>query len=65
MRKPTTPKVKTQLRITKELNYKVHAIAEKESRNYNSQLEFFIKRGIEDYERVNGVIDVPPEELSQ
>ena len=59
MRKEIPNRTKTQLRIDKTLCAKVHAIADMETRNFNSQLEYFIKKGVEEYERINGSVPVP------
>lgn len=56
MRKPVPSRVKTQLRINETLHEKVHIIAERESRNFNSQLEYFIRKGVEEYENNHGSV---------
>ena len=49
----------TQLRINEVLYYKTKIIGERESRNANSQIEYFVRKGIEAYEREYGSIEVP------
>lgn len=58
MRQSIPNRQKTQLRIDKTLFEKTKIIAEAENRCLNSQLEYFIKKGIEAYERDNGSISV-------
>ena len=54
-------KIALQLRLDEKAHSKLKIIAEKELRSLNSQLEYFIKQGIENYEKEFGVI-VNPEE---
>lgn len=57
--KPTIPnRQKTQIRIDKTLFKKTKIIAAAENRYLNSQIEYFIKKGVEAYERDNGSISV-------
>ena len=58
MRQSIPNRQKTQLRIDKILFEKTKIIAEAENRYLNSQIEYFIKKGIEAYERDNGSISV-------
>ena len=51
-------RVATQLRIDKTLHSKAKIIAEREKRNINSQIEYFIQCGIAAYEREHGTIDL-------
>lgn len=46
-------KVSIQLRISESTHKKVKTIAEKELRSINSQLEYFIVKGIEAYHKGN------------
>lgn len=46
----------TQIRVNETILDKTKAIAELENRNMNSQIEFFIKKGVEQYEKEHGVI---------
>lgn len=48
----------TQIRINETLLAKTKIISVQESRNLNSQIEYFIKKGIEAYEKENGTISV-------
>lgn len=52
-------KAVTQVRVDSELYEKLKYIADDELRSINSQIEFFIKRGIEAYEKENGSIILP------
>ncbi len=49
-----------QLRLDEKAHQKVKQIAEREFRSLNAQLEYFIVKGIEQYERENG--ELPPAE---
>ncbi|CAL7899306.1 TA system antitoxin ParD family protein [Fusobacterium necrophorum] len=44
-------KIALQLRLDEELHQKVKEIAEKELRSINAQLEYFILKGIENFEK--------------
>lgn len=47
-----------QLRLDEDVHQKVKQIAKREFRSLNAQLEYFIVKGIEQYERDNG--ELPP-----
>ncbi len=49
-------KVPFQLRIDEVAHKKLKVIASREIRSINSQMEYFILKGIEQYEKENGVI---------
>lgn len=49
-----------QLRLDEKAHQKVKQIAMREFRSLNAQLEYFIVKGIEQYERENG--ELPSEE---
>ncbi|MCC8078756.1 MAG: hypothetical protein LIO57_01655 [Oscillospiraceae bacterium] len=51
-------RIATQIRINEEIYNKTKAIAKRESRNTNSQIEYFIKKGVEAYEAEHGVISL-------
>ena len=55
-------RIALQLRISKALHAKLKVVADKETRPINSQIEYYIKLGIERYERENGPIESPCEE---
>lgn len=55
-------KISTQMRYDETLYEKSKIIAEKEFRSINAQIEYFIKKGIEAYEKENGVILLPEDE---
>ncbi len=46
----TDNKVNTQLRINESLYERLKAVAEKELRSVNGQIEYFIAKGVEAYE---------------
>ena len=50
-------RVVTQLRIDEVLHAKSKIIAKKEERPLNSQFEYWIKQGVERYEKEHGNID--------
>lgn len=54
-------KLATQIRLDEAMHKKVKFIAEKELRSLNSQMEYFILKGIEDYEKQFGVIQFSDE----
>ena len=45
-----------QLRIDEKAHRKLKSIAEKELRSLNAQIEYFICRGIEKYEKEHGSV---------
>jgi len=49
-------KVALQLRLDETTHKKLKVIAEMELRSLNAQLEYFISRGLQDYEKKNGTI---------
>jgi len=49
------------LRLDETAHLKAKIIARKEDRPLNSQLEYWIKRGVEQFERENGAITFPDE----
>lgn len=53
------PKVATQMRYEYELYEKTKIIAEAELRSLNAQIEYFMKKGIEAYEKEYGPITLP------
>ncbi len=55
-------RISTQIRIDKTAYKKTKYIAQQESRNTNSQIEYFVKKGVEAYEKEHGVISVPTDE---
>lgn len=48
----------TQLRIKDETANKLKKIAEEKERSFNQQVEYIVKKYIEDYERINGEIKI-------
>lgn len=64
--RPRLPdKVSTQLRMEPWLFAKVKAIAARESRSANAQIEYFAARGVEAYEREHGPVEVPEAEQTE
>ena len=51
-------RISTQIRINEEAYKKTKHIALKESRNTNSQIEYFVKLGVEAYEKEHGPISL-------
>lgn len=49
-------KIALQLRLDETTHKKVKSISEKELRSLNSQLEYFILKGVATYEKENGPI---------
>ena len=56
MSRAISNRIASQYRFNETLHAKSKVIAEKENRNLNSQLEYFIKKGVEQYEAENGEI---------
>ena len=52
-------RIQTQVRIDETVHQKIKIIAETESRTMNSQIEYFLKKGVELYEKENGEITLP------
>lgn len=55
-------RIATQVRIDKTTYEKMKIIARRENRNANSQLDYFVRKGVEAYERENGEIILSDEE---
>ena len=49
------------LRLDEVAHAKAKIIARKEDRPLNSQIEYWIKKGVEQYEKENGAIALPKE----
>lgn len=54
-------KVQTGLRLNEPLYEKVCALANMENRSINNLIEYALQKHIQDYEEVNGVIELPVE----
>ena len=52
----TNRKISTQMRYDEKLYEKTKIIAENELRTINSQIEYFMKLGVEAYEKQHGII---------
>lgn len=55
-------RIATQIRVNEIIYAKTKAIAKSENRNTNAQIEYFIKKGVEAYEKEYGAIKVSPED---
>lgn len=51
-------RIATQIRINEEVYKKTKNIAKYENRNTNSQIEYFVKLGVEAYEKEHGLISI-------
>ena len=51
-------KIATQIRLDESMYKKIKYISEKKLRSLNSQMEYFILKGIEEYEKEYGVIQI-------
>lgn len=51
-------RISTQVRLDEDTWKKVKAIGKLESRNANSQLNYFLKKAVEAYELEHGEVDV-------
>jgi len=51
-------RVSTQLRLDESFHAKAKIIAKKEERPLNSQFEYWIKKGVEQYEKEHGTIPI-------
>jgi hypothetical protein len=59
---PIPGRIATQIRINETIYQKAKLIAQLENRNANSQIEYFVKKGVEAYEAEHGPISLPREE---
>jgi len=48
----------TQIRLDDELFSKVKAISEMEIRTMNAQMEYFLRKGVDQYEKEHGTVKV-------
>lgn len=55
-------KISTQMRYDEILYEKTKIIAEREFRSINAQMEYFMKLGVEAYEKEHGPISLPADE---
>lgn len=63
MPKSIPNRIATQIRINETAYQKTKIIASNESRNTNAQIEYFIKQGVEAYEKEHGEIEISEVEL--
>ena len=54
-------RISSQIRVNETIWLKIKHIAKNENRNTNSQIEYFLKKGVEAYESEHGVITLPDE----
>ena len=59
---PIPGRISTQIRINETAYKKTKYIASQESRATNSQIEYFVKLGVEAYEKEHGIILLPEDE---
>ena len=59
---PIPGRISTQIRINEAVYKKTKYIASQESRATNSQIEYFVKLGVEAYEKEHGTILLPEDE---
>lgn len=62
MRPGIKDRTMTQLRLNTTLFQKIKAIAEREYRPANTQIEYFLMQCVKRYEAENGTIDIPDKE---
>ena len=55
-------RVSTQIRINRIIYEKIIFIAKNENRYINNQIEYFLKKGIDAYEKEYGPISLPEDE---
>ncbi len=55
-------RIATQIRINETVYKKTKYIAIQESRATNAQIEYFVKLGVEAYEKEHGAISLPEDE---
>lgn len=58
----TVTKIATQIRLDETVYKKCKYICAKELRSLNSQMEYFILKGVELYEEEHGTVILPNEE---
>ena len=59
---PIPGRISTQVRINDIVYKKTKYIAAQESRATNAQIEYFMKKGVEAYEKEHGIISFPEDE---
>ena len=57
-----TDKIQTGLRLDADILGKVKAIAKRNKRSLNSQIEFVVQEYVHEYEQKNGTVEVVTEE---
>ena len=55
-------RIATQIRSDKDVYGKTKKIAKSENRNTNSQIEYFVRKGVEAYEKEHGSIHLSSDE---
>ena len=59
----STNKIQTGIRFEPELLYKITQIAKRNKRSLNAQLEFLAQTCVDEYENINGEIQINENEL--
>lgn len=59
---PIPGRIATQVRLDETAYKKMKIIAKLENRNTNSQLDYFMRKGVEAYEKEHGVISLEKDE---
>lgn len=54
-------KVSTNFRVNEYVYKKTKIIASKENRSITSQMEYFLAKGVEEYEKLHGAIETKEE----
>ncbi len=57
-----TNKVALQVRLDEKVHAKLRIVAEEKVRSLNSQIEYFVIKGIQKYEQENGIITIDADE---
>ena len=57
-----TDKIQTGLRLDSDMLRKITAIARRNKRSLNAQIEFVVQEHVLQYEKENGVIEIDSEE---
>ena len=54
--------IQFSIRLEQELKDKINEIAIRNSRSMNGQIEFILKNAVEDFEKVNGKVEIKEKE---
>ncbi len=50
------------IRIDSELHYKLHFLSDYEGRSANGEILYLIRKAISEFEKENGIIEIPKDE---